>query len=134
MARNNETVAGIAREMRGPYYKMGRSNASLDKQMMDYMSFMADRIEPAHNRELAAKDDERLTIVAMYENVIADKDAKIAELRKCLKEAILASRIDCGICNRDCTMKMSLADGTIHNCERIIQWRKALEGAKDEGK
>lgn len=26
---------------------MGRSNASLDKQMMDYMSFMANRIETA---------------------------------------------------------------------------------------
>lgn len=60
---NNETVADIVREMRGPYYKMGRSNASLDKQMMDYMSFIADRIESAHKRE-------------------------IAELRECLKEAI----------------------------------------------
>ena len=56
------------------------------------------------------------------------------ELRECLKEAISASRIDCGICNRDCKMKMSFADRTIHNCERIIQWRKALEGVKDEGK
>lgn len=35
----------------------------------------------AKDRELAAKDDERLTIVAMYENVIAAKDAEIAKLR-----------------------------------------------------
>ena len=53
MASNNETHAEIVREMRGPYYKMGRSNASLDKQMMDYMSFIANRIEAAHKREIA---------------------------------------------------------------------------------
>lgn len=50
---SNETHAEIVREMRGPYYKMGRSNASLDKQMMDYMSFIADRIEAAHKCEIA---------------------------------------------------------------------------------
>lgn len=49
---SNETHAEIVREMRGPYYKMGRSNASLDKQMMDYMSFIANRIEAAHEREV----------------------------------------------------------------------------------
>ena len=35
----------------------------------------------------AAKDDERLTIVANYETVIADKDAVIAELRERIKIA-----------------------------------------------
>lgn len=35
----------------------------------------------AKDRELAAKDDERLTIVANYETVIAAKDAEIAKLR-----------------------------------------------------
>ena len=58
-----ETVADIVAEMRGPYYKMGRSNATLDKDMMGYMSFMANRIEAAHQREVAG-------------------------LRECLKEAI----------------------------------------------
>lgn len=59
----NETIADIVSEMRGPYYKMGRSNASLDKDMMGYMSFMANRIEAAYKRE-------------------------VEELRKCLNEAI----------------------------------------------
>ena len=49
--------------------------------------FALARSAAAHKRELSAKDDERLTIVATYENVIADKDAKIAELRECLKVA-----------------------------------------------
>ena len=52
--KNQETIADIVREMRGPYYKMGRSNASLDKDMMGYMSFMANRIEAAAKREREA--------------------------------------------------------------------------------
>ena len=46
----HETIANIVAEMRGPYYKMGRSNSSVDKDMMRYMSFMANRIEAAHKR------------------------------------------------------------------------------------
>ena len=49
-----ETIADIVAEMRGPYYKMGRSNAQLDKDMMGYMSFMANRIEAAAKREREA--------------------------------------------------------------------------------
>ena len=48
-----DSIADIVAEMRGPYYKMGRSNASLDKDMMGYMSFMANRIEATHKREVA---------------------------------------------------------------------------------
>ena len=57
MENENETVADIVAEMRGPYYKMGRSNASLDKDMMGYMSFMANRIEAAAKREREAGAD-----------------------------------------------------------------------------
>lgn len=53
MASENETVSEIVKEMRGPYYKMGRSNARLDHDMMGYMSFIANRIEAAHRREVA---------------------------------------------------------------------------------
>lgn len=59
---SNETVADIIAEVR-----------TINK--------CVDRIEAAHKRELAAKDDERLTIVANYETVIAAKDAEIAKLR-----------------------------------------------------
>ena len=53
----NETIEDIIHEMRGPYYKMGRSNASLDKDMMGYMSFMANRLEAAWKREREAGAD-----------------------------------------------------------------------------
>ena len=74
MASENDTVAEIGERMR----------------KVDPTAFVVwwDQLAAAHNRELAAKDDERLTIVAIYENVvIAAKDAKIAELRECLKVA-----------------------------------------------
>lgn len=128
---SNETVADIVREM----VEFGNHCAAFGGAYSpERWDNLCKRLNAAHKRALAAKDDARLTIVANYETVIAAKDREIAELRECLKEAISASRIDCGICNRDCEMKMLFTDRTIHNCERIIQWRKALEGVKDEGK
>ena len=123
---SNETHAEIVRKMRGPYYKMGRSNASLDKQMMDYMSFIADRIEAAHKREIAAKDDERLTIVANYENVIAAKDREIAELRECLKEAI---REMCPFTRMSCRY----GEQCDYECG-TQKWRNALKGSNNATK
>lgn len=35
MSSDNETVTDIVAERRGPYYKMGRSNATLDKDMAE---------------------------------------------------------------------------------------------------
>lgn len=71
MASNKETVADIIAEIR-----------TINK--------CADRIEDAHKSAIAAKDDERLTIVANHENVIADKDASIADLRERIKVAEVA--------------------------------------------
>ena len=73
----HETVADIVDEMRGAYYKMGRSNASLDKDMMGYMSFMANRIEAAEKRE-------------------------IETLRALVEGLIKASSVDCASCGYDC--------------------------------
>lgn len=73
MASNNETIADIVAQIRAAAHIQ---NADSPSEVM----YFADRIESAHNRELAAKDDERLTVVANYENVIAAKDAEIAKL------------------------------------------------------
>lgn len=40
-------IDDIVREMRGPFYRAGRSNARLDKATMQLMSSLADRIEKA---------------------------------------------------------------------------------------
>lgn len=124
---SNETHAEIVREMRGPYYKMGRSNASLDKQMMDYMSFIANRIEAAHEREITAKDDERLTIVAMYENVIVDKDAEISELRERIKVAEYA------LTELQTRLVSSVYDGTMNPYEALEITERAIAAISEKG-
>ena len=87
--KNQETIADIVREMRGPYYKIGKSNASLDKDMMGYMSFMADRIEAA-------------------------KDAEIGKLRECLREAVEWS---CGNPDENCKDCVAHGGDTPCKCE-----------------
>ena len=72
--KDNETVAEVGERMR----------------KVDPTAFVVwwNQVAAAHNRELAAKDDERLTIVANYETIIADKDAEIAELKDCILKEI----------------------------------------------
>lgn len=84
---------------------------------------IADRILAAHKREITAKDDERLTIVAMYENVIADKDAVIAELERRLKVAEKFAA----------EMKES-TNSLVRACGHQMILRLQGEGAKDESK
>lgn len=139
MASKNETVAEIVREMRGPYYKMGRSNASLDKQMMDYMSFIANRIESAHKRELAAKDDARLTIVANYETVIAAKDAEIAKLRTLTthtdnSEVIAELQRRLKAAEKFATEMKQTMNSLVRACGHQIILRLQGEGGNNEGK
>lgn len=99
MTTNNETIAQIVSDMR-VYAKNSKVNGG-EVDVWNWLADYANRIEAAHNRELAAKDDERLTIVAMYENVIADKDAVIAELRERIKIAEVAlEKID-NMCDGD---------------------------------
>ena len=70
--KKKETISDIVREMR-VYAKKSKINGG-EIDVWNWLAHFADRIESAHNRELAAKDDERLTIVSMYENVIAGKE------------------------------------------------------------
>ena len=72
METNNETVEQICEEIRGSC-----DIYDLSFSVCDGLG-LADRILSAHKREIEAKDDERLTIVANYESVIAAKDRIIA--------------------------------------------------------
>lgn len=83
----------------------------------------------AHGRELSAKDDERLTVVANYENVIAAKDriisakdGEIARLRECLKAAAEFTA----------EMKES-TNSLVRACGHQMILRLREEGAEDEG-
>ena len=81
MSNTNETVAEIVKEMleRGKD-KRTDNGAWLRSESVGLMiEDFANAVNSAHDREVAAKDDERLTVVAIYENVIAAKDREIAE-------------------------------------------------------
>lgn len=125
MASENETVADIVKEKRDTADEeelKGKNTLAFDLAKM--LREEADRIESAHKREIAAKDDERLTIVANYENVIAAKDREIAELRECLKEAYRL-QLRCDSCK-------------IRKCDSIcmlkLKWRNALKGSNNATK
>ena len=115
---SKETVADIVAEMRGPYYKMGRSNASLDKGMMAYMSFVANRIEAAY------KD-----MVECLNGVIIERDQYIAELTKknarldaVLKPVLEAKREDC-----DCGSEWAImCMNRVNEAQRI--YKESREG------
>lgn len=94
----NETVAEIAKELRAePLAPNG------EKPRLHYL---ADRIEAAHKREIAAKD------------------AEIAELRECMKPILSVRLCDGG------TQPISDALCAVAECKS--RWRKALEGLSDE--
>lgn len=76
MESDKKTVAEIVKEMRGPYYKMGRSNARLDHDMMGYMSFIANRIESAHKREV---EELATAIRRLAEDACGHCDARYCE-------------------------------------------------------
>ena len=88
---SKETVADIVAEMRGPYYKMGRSNASLDKDMMGYMSLMANRIEAAYKDKVECLNGD----IIGRDHYIAELTKKNARLEAVLKPVLEAKREDC---------------------------------------
>lgn len=86
-----------------------------------------DRIESAHNRELAAKDDERLTIVANYENVISEKDAEIAELQRRLDIA------ESALTELQTRLVSSVHDGTMNPYEALEITERAIAAISEKG-
>lgn len=121
---SNETIAEIVSDMR-VYAKNSKVNGG-EVDVWNWLANYADRIEAAHNRELAEKDDKRLTIVAMYENVIAAKDREIAELRECLMEAV---REKCPFTRMGCKH----SEQCDYECG-TEKWRNALKGSNNATK
>ena len=153
MASENKTVIEIVNDMRQRAAVARRQDADATihhHAVGDMLAYLANQVESAHKREilverhladeyLAAKDDERLTVVANYENVIAAKDriiaakdAEIAELRECLKQAC---EVACGDCRLAVWNNQKFVKCKKHKNWKCPfgteRWRKALEGAKD---
>ena len=117
---SNETIADIVVALRAVAYIQ---TAESPRAVLEF----ANRIEAAHNREIAAKDDERLTIVANYEHVIAAKDAKIAELRERLKVA------EDALTELQTRLVASVHDGTMNPYEALDITERALAAIREKG-
>lgn len=74
-----------------------------------------------------AKDDERLTIVAIYENVIAAKDREIAELRERIKVAEYA------LTELQTRLVSSVYDGTMNPYEALEITERAIAAISEKG-
>lgn len=122
MANDNETVEQVCKEMCGGDWNCDRCGDGCDcPDAEKIISSFADRILAAHNREIAAKVDARLTVVSNYENVIcakdriiAAKDAENASLRELVKE--LADALEPMICIESCDACDAMAGGRMDAC------------------
>lgn len=127
----NETIADIVSEVRRVVYNVAVADANTLNgwRPAAFLSMLADRIEAVHERELA---DEKRISEAVVQSLrdkklemageIAAKEAEIAKLRECMKEAI---REKCPF------TRMSCKHGETCDYEcGTFKWRKALQ---DEG-
>ena len=143
MASDNETVADVVKRVRRECNSYPLPTASAE------MLKLVREIEAAHRREVAElrrQREEALTIVNDVEKcasierhteamlkkneVIAGLRREVAELRECLKEAI---DLRCGRLKCEKGACFYSESGKEHECT-AFKWRKALEGANDEGK
>ena len=130
----NETIADIVSEVRRVAYNVAVADANTLNgwRPAAFLSMLADRIEAVHERELA--DEKRISDAVVQSlrdkklemaGEIAAKEAEIAKLRECLKEAI---REKCPF------TRMSCKHGETCDYEcGTFNWRKALQderGAK----
>ena len=124
----NETIADIVSEVRRVAYNVAVADANTLNGWRPALclSMLSDRIEDAHDREMA--DEKRISDAVVQSlrdkklemaGEIAVKDAEIAELRECLNEAI---REKCPF------TRMSCKHGETCDYEcGTFKWRKALQ-------
>ena len=125
---NKETITDIVADIRAQNQGLPEDDYALSPLVADLLSF-ADRIESAHKREMA--DEKRISDAVVQSlrdkklemaGEIAEKEAEIAKLRECMKEAI---REKCPF------TRMSCKHGETCDYEcGTFKWRKALQ---DEG-
>ena len=99
-----ETIADIVADIRAQNQGLPEDSYALSPLVCDLLSF-ADRIEAAHQRE------------------VAELKSKVAELRECLKDAVL---YNCAICDskgKSCEVKGFCLEQ---------RWRKVLKGASND--
>ena len=125
---NKETITDIVADIRAQNQGLPEDDYALSPLVADLLSF-ADRIESAHKREMA--DEKRISDAVIQSlrdkklemaGEIAEKEAEIAKLRECLKEAI---REKCPFTRMSCKH----GEPCDYECG-TDKWRKDLQ---DEG-
>ena len=135
MASENETVADIVKEKRDTAYEAelkGKNTFAFDLAKM--LREEANRIEAAHQREVAELRGERNGILNANASLAADNDRlrrevaelerKVSELRECLKEAVTE------VCNR--LEKCGFKEPCVFKTCYVQKWRKALKGSSND--
>ena len=111
MASENETVEDIVADIRAQNQGLPEDSYALSPLVCDLLSF-ADRFEAAHQRE------------------VSELNLKVAELRECLKETMVAAVAEYK--NNSCFRNVKC--GEIKRCDtcKVMKWRKALKGESND--
>ena len=106
-----ETIADIVADIRAQNQGLPEDSYALSPLVCDLLS-LADRIEEAHQRE------------------VAELERKVSELRECLKETMADAVAEYK--NNSCFRNVKC--GEIEKCDtcKVMRWRKALKGSSND--
>lgn len=124
-----EKIADIVADIRAQNQGLPEDSYALSPLVCDLLSF-ADRIEAAHQREVGELCGERNGILNANASLAADNDRlrrEVAELRECLRMAVVNARIarTCCAFGREC-------DSCGQSCD-ARKWNKVIEATKGAG-
>ena len=134
---NQETIADIVAAMRNEGHA---GDASCLEWVGAKIRGYADRIEAAHQREVAELRGERNGILNANASLADDNDRlrrevselerKVSELRECLKETMVDAVAEYK--NNSCFRNVKC--GEIERCDtcKVMKWRKVLKGASND--
>ena len=108
---DQETIVDIVADIRAQNQGLPEDSYALSPLVCDLLSF-ADRIEEAHQRE------------------VAELEREVAELRECLKETMADAVAEYK--NNSCFRNVKC--GEIERCDtcKVMRWRKVLKGASND--
>ena len=145
---NHETIADIVADIRAQNQGLPEDSYALSPLVCDLLSF-ADRIEAAHQREVAelkrqrnealaiASDIDKCASIERHTDAMLKKNEvivglrkEVAELRECLKETMADAVAEYK--NNSCFRNVKC--GEIERCDtcKVMKWRKVLKGASND--
>ena len=143
-----ETIADIVADIRSQNQGLPEDSYALSPLVCDLLSF-ADRIEAAHQREVAelkrqrnealaiASDIDKCASIERHTDAMLKKNEvivglrkEVAELRECLKETMADAVAEYK--NNSCFRNVKC--GEIERCDtcKVMKWRKVLKGASND--